>query len=182
LSVTAATLTTAHGAAVTESSDGTFTYIPKTGFTGTDSFSYTLKDSAGHASTGTVNVTIAPPSTTGQTITFGSGSNMLYGASGGHDTFVFKAANLGTGVDTIRGFSTATSDTIDISNVLSGHYNPATSAVANFVNVVTSGSNSIVEVDLTGHAGASGWTQVATIFSDPNLNEQTLISHGNLIV
>ena len=183
LSVTPATLTTAHGATVTEASDGTFTYIPATGFIGTDSFNYTLNDSAGHTSTGTVDVTVGSSPTTGETITFGYGSSMLYGASGGHDTFVFKAANLGTGTDTIRGFSTANGDKIDISDVLSGHYNPAAStAVSNFVNVVTSGHNSIVEVDLSGHAGASGWAQVATIFSEPNLDAQTLISHGNLVV
>ncbi|MDE2337483.1 MAG: tandem-95 repeat protein [Alphaproteobacteria bacterium] len=183
LSVKPETLTTAHGATVTEASDGTFTYAPKAGFTGTDSFTYTGQDSAGHTSTGTVNVTIEPPATTGETITFGYGSNMLYGASGGHDTFVFKAANLGSGADTIRGFSAANGDKIDISDVLSGHYNPAASAaVSNFVNVVTSGHNSIVEVDLSGHAGAAGWTQVVAIFSEPNLNEQTLISHGNLVV
>jgi Ca2+-binding RTX toxin-like protein len=106
---------------------------------------------------------------------------MLFGGNGS-DTFVFKAANLGTGVDTIRDFSLAQNDKIDVSDVLSGHYNPATQALSNFVNIVNSGSNSIVEVDLTGHAGASGWSQVATIFSVSNLNELSLVTHGNLIV
>jgi beta-glucanase (GH16 family) len=178
LSIANATLRTAHGGAVTENSDGTITYIPAANFVGTDSFSYTLKDSAGHTSTGTVDITVEPVS---NTVTFGPGSNMLFGAAGS-DTFVFKAANLGTGVDTIRNFSVAENDKIDISNVLSGHYNPATEALSNFVNVVTSGSNSIVEVDLTGHAGASGWTQVVTVFDVTGLNEQSLVQHGNLIV
>ena len=179
LSIAAATLKSAHGATVTEKSDGTITYIPAAKFTGTDTFNYTLKDGGGYTSTGTVDVTVEPLSTT--TVTFGSGSNMLFGAAGS-DTFIFKAANLGTGVDTIRNFSLAENDKIDISSVLSGHYNPATQALSNFVNIVTSGSDSILEVDLTGHAGASGWSQVATLFSVTGLNEQSLVTHGNLIV
>jgi hypothetical protein len=179
LSIAAATLKTAHGASVTETSDGTITYIPAANFVGTDTFTYTLKDGAGHTSTGMVDVTVEPISTTG-VVTFGPGSNMLFGAA--DDTFVFKAANLGTGVDTIRNFSVAENNKIDISDVLSGHYNSATEALSNFVNIVTSGSNSIVEVDLTGHAGASGWSQVATLFGVTGLNEQSLVQHGNLIV
>jgi hypothetical protein len=62
LSVVSATLTTEHGATVVQNTDGTFTYTPATGFFGADSFTYTLKDSAGLSSTGTVNVTLnAPP-------------------------------------------------------------------------------------------------------------------------
>ncbi len=184
LSLTAATLKTAHGGAVTEATDGTVTYIAAKNFVGTDTFNYTVKDSAGHTSTGTVDVTVEPLGKTG-VVTFGSGSNMLFGGDGGpggSDTYVFKAANLGTGVDTIRDFSLSQNDKIDISDVLSGHYNPATQALSNFVNIVTSGGSSIVEVDLTGHAGASGWNQVVRIFSVTGLNEQSLVHHGNLIV
>jgi beta-glucanase (GH16 family) len=61
LSVAAATLTTAHGAAVIENIDGTFTYNPAANFTGADSFNYALKDSAGLSSTGTVNITVNAP-------------------------------------------------------------------------------------------------------------------------
>ena len=59
LSVVAKTLTTAHGATVTENANGTFTYTPATGFTGNDSFTYTLADSAGMTATGTANVTVS---------------------------------------------------------------------------------------------------------------------------
>ncbi|MEO8957840.1 MAG: Ig-like domain-containing protein [Rudaea sp.] len=40
-------------------SNGTFIYIPQPGFTGTDSFQYTLQDAAGRQSTGTVTLQVA---------------------------------------------------------------------------------------------------------------------------
>ncbi|MET0382665.1 MAG: Ig-like domain-containing protein, partial [Burkholderiaceae bacterium] len=49
----------AHGA-VTLSPNGTFSYVPATNYSGTDSFTYTLTDGAGNASTATVNLTIVP--------------------------------------------------------------------------------------------------------------------------
>jgi Ca2+-binding RTX toxin-like protein len=235
LSVTAATMTTAHGSVV-QNADGTFIYTPSTDFTGTDNFSYTLNDSAGLSATGTASITINAPAPTGpvvngtngadslnadhtlgtivnglggndtiqghdgnDTIYGGDGNDKLYGYWGndviyggagsdtlsgsyGSDTFTFKAADLGTGVDKISDFSTSAGDKINISDVLSGHFNPATDILTNFVNIVTSGSNSILEVDLSGHAGASGWAQVATISGVTNLDEQLLVHKGNLIV
>jgi len=59
LSVTAAKLTTAHGGTVALNADGTFTYNPGS-YYGSDSFTYTLKDSAGLSSTGTVNINVNP--------------------------------------------------------------------------------------------------------------------------
>ncbi|MEA3210564.1 MAG: hypothetical protein QOE70_3621 [Chthoniobacter sp.] len=57
------------GGSVTVNSDGTFTYLPKAGFTGTDTFTYTITDdgvtglgaanSAALTSTGTVTITVA---------------------------------------------------------------------------------------------------------------------------
>ncbi|MDG1290399.1 MAG: Ig-like domain-containing protein [Lentibacter sp.] len=42
--------------------DGTVTYTPDTGFTGTDTFDYTITDPAGNASTATVTVMVQDPS------------------------------------------------------------------------------------------------------------------------
>ena len=61
LSVTPATLTTAHGTVV-ENANGTFTYTPAAGYIGTDSFTYTLKDSAGLSTVGTENISITQAS------------------------------------------------------------------------------------------------------------------------
>ncbi|HTK84545.1 MAG TPA: Ig-like domain-containing protein [Patescibacteria group bacterium] len=61
LSVQATTLTTTAGGNVVLNSDGTFTYTGATGFTGADSFNYTLLDTHGGSATGTVHLTINPP-------------------------------------------------------------------------------------------------------------------------
>jgi serralysin len=253
LSVVAVTLTTAHGGTVVESTNGAFTYTPATGYTGTDSFNYTLEDSAGLTATGTTSLTLSAPASSapvftgtanGQTLNAnasigstlngygtdtleghngndtlngGTGNEKLYGyygndyivggtgndtlnggpgndtlvaghgsdsmtGGGGADHFVFNAATLNTGTDTITDFSASAGNVIDISNILSGHYTAGTSVLSNFVNIINSGSSSILEVDLTGHAGASGWTHVTTLLNETNLNEQTLLAHGNLIV
>jgi nitrous oxidase accessory protein NosD len=50
----------ANGAA-TSNGDGTVTYTPNSGFTGIDSFTYTLVDSRGSSSSGTVNVEVRAP-------------------------------------------------------------------------------------------------------------------------
>lgn len=41
-------------------SDGTITYTPNAGFTGTDSFTYAISDPGGLSNTGTVNLTVTP--------------------------------------------------------------------------------------------------------------------------
>lgn len=49
-----------HGTVVVNP-DGTYTYTPNEGFTGTDSFTYTVRDVDGDTSTATVTVTVTPP-------------------------------------------------------------------------------------------------------------------------
>ncbi len=61
LSVQATTLTTAAGGHVVLNSNGTFTYTEAAGFTGVDTFNYTLLDTHGGSATGTVHLTINPP-------------------------------------------------------------------------------------------------------------------------
>jgi VCBS repeat-containing protein len=43
------------------SSDGSFTYTPETGFTGSDSFTYTATNPSSQTSTATVTLTVSPP-------------------------------------------------------------------------------------------------------------------------
>ncbi|MBX9623640.1 MAG: cadherin-like domain-containing protein [Gemmataceae bacterium] len=59
LSVTAVGVP-AHGSAL-RNPDGTVTYTPAAGYTGPDSFTYTLSDGRGGTATGTVSVTVAAP-------------------------------------------------------------------------------------------------------------------------
>ncbi len=51
---------TAEGGAVTVNSDGSFTYSPPAGFTGSDSFSYTVTDPSGDYATGTATIDVVP--------------------------------------------------------------------------------------------------------------------------
>ena len=57
LSVVAGVLTTANGGTVTMLADGSFTYEPASGYSGTDSFEYTLSDGSA-VDTGTVTLTV----------------------------------------------------------------------------------------------------------------------------
>ena len=115
------------------------------------------------------------------TLIGGAGSDTLAGGPG-TDTFVFNAADLGSGADRITDFSVTQGDKIDISNILSGHYNAATNALADFVRITTSGSNSVLSVDTSGAAGAHGWTAVATIVNVTGLDTDVLAHSGILIV
>jgi Ca2+-binding RTX toxin-like protein len=58
LLVVAASITTARGGVVELSNDGNFTYSPAAKFAGTDSFDYTLLDSAGASAVGTVTLSV----------------------------------------------------------------------------------------------------------------------------
>ncbi|MFG6443219.1 Ig-like domain-containing protein [Roseateles sp. LKC17W] len=53
----------AHGSA-TLSADGSYTYTPNTGFSGTDTFSYVVTDAQGASATATVTLTVSPASNT----------------------------------------------------------------------------------------------------------------------
>ena len=61
LSVAAYDATSAAGGTVAMAADGTFTYTPAAGFSGTDSFTYTAADGRGGEATATVAVTVEPP-------------------------------------------------------------------------------------------------------------------------
>lgn len=132
----------------------------------------------------------------GDTITGGTGSEYLYGNAGndtlygaggndhlvggaGADTFLFKSATALTGIDTITDFSTGQGDKIDIADVIST-YDPATMAIANFVQLATSGSDTQVKVDTDG--SGTSYHQIATIQGVTGLSLSDLITDGNLIV
>jgi len=58
LTVSAADAISTKGGTVVNNGNGTFTYTPKTGFTGIDTFTYTVSDIKGGTATGTVTVTV----------------------------------------------------------------------------------------------------------------------------
>lgn len=70
---------------------------------------------------------------------------------------------------------------MDISDILSGIYDPLTEAITDFVQIVDSGLNSVLSIDITGTA--TNFVQVATILNVTGLtDEQALVNNGTLIV
>ena len=55
------TIATAHGGSATLNADGSFTYVPPAGFTGTDTWVYQATNGAGGTDDSTVTVTVFPP-------------------------------------------------------------------------------------------------------------------------
>jgi Ca2+-binding RTX toxin-like protein len=114
------------------------------------------------------NVEAVTGSSHNDTLTGGSGSDVLYGEAGndtlqgnanndilygrsgldtltggdGSDTFVFEAASAFGNVDVMTDFSTGQSDKLDLSDLLSA-YDPLTEDITHFVEITTSGSNSL---------------------------------------
>ena len=54
--------TSANGATITRTSDGTFNYTPVANYNGSDSFTYTIKDSDGQTDTATILIKVTPVS------------------------------------------------------------------------------------------------------------------------
>lgn len=116
------------------------------------------------------------------------GNDILYGENGvdyltggnGADTFVFNKASAFSNIDTIYDFKTADGDKINVVDLLQG-YDPLIKAITDFVEITTSGYNSILKIDADG--GANNFVQVATLGSVTGLtDEQALVSSGNLVV
>jgi hypothetical protein len=79
-------------------------------------------------------------------------------------------------------FSTAQGDRIDIRDLLVG-YDPLTSAVADFVQIVNAGAHSSLSVDRDGAGASYGWTQVATLENVTGLTDEALlVANGKLVV
>jgi len=111
-----------------------------------------------------------------------SGTDTLYGNAGA-DTFMFEAATAFSNSDSIMDFSTGQSDKIDISDVLDGFYNPLSHAITDFVEITTSGSNSLLKIDQDGTANGVNFVQVATLYSITGLTDEAAqVSAGRLIV
>jgi len=114
------------------------------------------------------------------TLSGGMGSDTILGGAGA-DTFVFFAEDVGTGSDTLSDFSLAQGDRIDLRDVLDAGYDPITDALADFVQFTNSGNHSIMSVDLDGAGTAYGWTQLATIYNNTNLDPDVLVANGHLL-
>lgn len=118
------------------------------------------------------------------------GDDILYGGAGadrmtggtGADTFVFEAGVAFEGVDRIYDFSIAEGDHLDVSGLLD-LYDPLTMAISDFVQITTSGTKSILKVDIDGTGAEHGLTQIATLDNVTGLeDEAALVASGRLVV
>ena len=119
----------------------------------------------------------------------GEGNDTLYGGDGldtlfggaGDDIFVFETASAFNNVDVIKDFN-LTDDAIDISDLLSS-YDPLNDLLADWVEMTTSGTDTILSIDRDGIGGTYSMTQIATIQGVTGLtDEAALVTNGNLIV
>jgi len=121
------------------------------------------------------------------TIRGGDGNDTIYGQTGGDvmygnagaDTFVFD--NAVDAMDQILDFSTAQGDVIDISALTSfnsslGH------AIADFVNIYTSGVDQRIRIDADGTSTGSTWQVAIHLDTMSGLTIPGMIANGSLIV
>lgn len=107
------------------------------------------------------------------------GLDNLWGGAGA-DTFMFLKDTAFKNIDVINDFSKTQLDKINIASLLQG-YDPLTKSITDFVQITTSGSDSILKVDADG--GENGFVQIATIKGVTGLtDEAALVASGNLVV
>ena len=133
----------------------------------------------------------------GETLIGGGGDDILYGY-GGHDTlyggdgydtlyggegadlFVFEADSAFNDIDLIDDFNLAEGDAIDLTDILTGNYNPSTDDITDFVQILDSGSDSLLKVDQNG--GGDSFVTIATLDNVTGLiDEQSMLDNGYLI-
>ena len=108
----------------------------------------------------------------------GQGADELTGNTGS-DIFRFLEGQSFDAVDTIKDFSTSY-DAIDIADLLDA-YDPLTDVITDFVQITTSGSNSLLAVDADG--GADNFIQIAVIQGQTGMtDEAALVASGKLLV
>lgn len=119
----------------------------------------------------------------------GRGDDVIYGDAGadsligreGADRFVFEDVVAFDAVDTIRDFSVAEGDMLDISDILSGFYDEGSDVLTDFVQITDDGTHTTVSVDQNG--GGDNFVAVASLRNVTGLtDEDQLVSDGNLIV
>ena len=112
------------------------------------------------------------------TLTGGAGADILFGGTGA-DRFIFEATSAFTEVDRIEDFNAAQGDIIDISDVLAG-YVDGVSYIADFVQFVDNGLDSIMAIDADGAVNGVNFIASALIIGGAGLDAVTLYNSGNL--
>lgn len=197
LSVVAGTYATDHGSIII-AADGAFSYTPDVGYSGADSYFYTLEDGQGGSDTGAINLTLnavadivgndVANTLTGDqsgvsndtiygnggndTLVGGYGADVLNGGTGS-DTFKFTVVEDGI-YDTVEDFTRngTQTDVLDLRDILGG-YDPVSDAIADFVQITDNGTDSFVSVDVDG--GADNFVMVACLLDIVGLTNAMLL-------
>ena len=117
LSVSAADATSVNGGTIADLGDGTFTYTPASGFTGADSFTYTVFDGT-DTDVGTVTITVSPP---GTSIAMSDLMGPANGGVAGLDSF-----DNGSGVTQFEYWTDTYNDIAGTFNFIDAEYNYST--------------------------------------------------------
>jgi hypothetical protein len=87
-------------------------------------------------------------------------------------------------VDVVKDFDVTTdNDVLDIADILSTNgYEDGVDTLTDWVEITTSGSDSVVKIDITGTGTFGGGTQIATLEGITGLtDEAALVTSGNLL-
>lgn len=162
--------------------DGAYTYTLNNGvamssITSKEVFTYQLDDKMGHTDSATLTIDMAPQivSTNQNDVLIGSayGDTLIYHLLNGAD------ATGGNGADRWQNFSTAQGDKIDIHELLTGWDHQA-ATLGNFVQVHTSGANTVISVDRDGTGSAFKSTDLVTL-ENVQLTLNDLLQNNHLI-
>ncbi|EDR8530439.1 BapA prefix-like domain-containing protein [Salmonella enterica] len=162
--------------------DGAYTYTLNNGvamssITSKEVFTYQLDDKMGHTDSATLTIDMAPQivSTNQNDVLIGSayGDTLIYHLLNGAD------ATGGNGADRWQNFSTAQGDKIDIHELLTGWDHQA-ATLGNFVQVHTSGTNTVISVDRDGAGSAFKSTDLVTL-ENVQLTLNDLLQNNHLI-
>ncbi|EDV0262168.1 BapA prefix-like domain-containing protein [Salmonella enterica subsp. salamae] len=162
--------------------DGAYTYTLNNGvamlsITSKEVFTYQLDDKMGHTDSATLTIDMAPQ------IVSTNQNDVLIGSAYG-DTLIYHLLNSadatgGNGADLWQNFSTAQGDKIDIHELLTGWDHQA-ATLGNFVQVHTSGANTVISVDRDGVGSAFKSTDLVTL-ENVQLTLNDLLQNNHLI-
>jgi VCBS repeat-containing protein len=145
--------------------DGAYTYTLNAGIspaaiTSKETFTYTLNDQAGHTDSATLTINMNPQfvSTAQSDVINGSvyGDTLVYHLLNGTD------ATGGNGADVWNNFSLSQGDQINVHDLLTG-WNGSQATLGNYLNVTTSGNNTVISIDRDGTGSAYHSTTLVTL-------------------
>ncbi len=117
----------------------------------------------------------------GDLLNGGAETDLLYGGLGA-DTFQFDLTALTGGKDTVKDFSLAQGDKIELHNLLFG-YDALEDSINNFVRITQSGKNSFLAVDADGSANGHHYVQIAQLLNAKGMtDEDQLLAKGHLLI